>query len=285
MQLNERLQLLREKAGYENAKLFAKAINMPYSTYSTYESGKSEPKATALIKIATALHVSVDELLGYHVDDFDKAAALFHEATGLNIKEIDNGTRVMVEPFVYNRGTINANTFIPIDKNTKNHFNILQDGYAMLPISKQIFLDSIKQCVQEFDKTIRPRLIGPSIINRLIYASTVEHPIISNMINQNVFDSFDSDFVDKILTQKEKNKMLKTVQTRLQEMGMDSERLPKSWHDLQAGMKLAKYIVPTTAIKNNGTKTPPTAPDHDGTDDEQTKEKAATPKSDGKEND
>lgn len=79
MQLNERLQQLREKAGFENAKLFAKAIKMPYSTYSTYESGKSEPKATALVKIATALHVSVDDLLGYHVDDFDKATALFHE--------------------------------------------------------------------------------------------------------------------------------------------------------------------------------------------------------------
>lgn len=77
MQLNERLQQLREKAGFENAKLFAKAIKMPYSTYSTYESGKSEPKATALVKIATALHVSVDDLLGYKVDTYEHYKAVF----------------------------------------------------------------------------------------------------------------------------------------------------------------------------------------------------------------
>lgn len=72
MLLNERLQELREQAGYTTARQFAKAIGLPQSTYQTYESGKSEPKANVLIKIASALHVSVDELLGYAPDQLNK---------------------------------------------------------------------------------------------------------------------------------------------------------------------------------------------------------------------
>lgn len=267
---SDNLTKYREKANISRKELAA-ILGVSVASIGFYETGRNEPDLQKLVTIAAALHVSVDDLLGYHVDDFDKAAALFHEATGLNIKEIDNGTRIIVEPFVYNGGTINANTFIPIDKDTKNHFNILKDGYAILPVSKQVFLDSIKQCIQNFDKNIRPRLIGPSIINQLIYASTIEHPIISNMINKNVFDNnFD---IEQVFTPKEKNQILKTVQTRLQEMGVDSGHWPKNWHDLQTGMKLASHIVPTTAMKNNDTKTPPTAPDHDDADDEKAKEK------------
>lgn len=140
MQLNERLQQFRERAGYENAKLFAKAIGMPYSTYSTYESGKSEPKATALIRIASALHVSVDDLLGYHVNDFDKAAALFHETVG--------GQAVLNDNIVTFSGLPPAEH---LDK----------------PISKSAFINAINDCVKEFNQETRPKLLKHMIINRI----------------------------------------------------------------------------------------------------------------------
>lgn len=150
MQLNERLQQLREKAGFENAKAFAKSIGMPYSTYSTYESGKSEPKATALVTIAAALHVSVDDLLGYHVDDFDKAAALFHESTGKTATLDESG--VTIAPKV--------------------------GGGVMWtqPISKESFIQAINDAAARFDRTLRPRLLADAIINSVDRAYLKQHP-------------------------------------------------------------------------------------------------------------
>ncbi len=64
MALKDNLKKLREKAGYKQAKDFAKAAKIPYSSYSTYERG-SWPNEQNLIKIADMLHVSIDELIGY----------------------------------------------------------------------------------------------------------------------------------------------------------------------------------------------------------------------------
>ena len=119
MALKDNLKRLREQAGYSNGKELADTLGIAYPRYMTYERG-SWPNEEILTRIATTLHVSMDDLLGYHVDDFDKAAALFHEATGLNIKEIDNGTRIIVEPFVYNGGKIKANKFIKKKKDSLN---------------------------------------------------------------------------------------------------------------------------------------------------------------------
>lgn len=81
MQLNKRLQELREQAGYATARQFAKAIGLPQSTYQTYESGKSEPKASVLIKIASALHISVNDLLGYAPDELNNCIHFIESAT------------------------------------------------------------------------------------------------------------------------------------------------------------------------------------------------------------
>lgn len=64
MSFQDRLKKYREVAGYKQAKDFAKAADIKYSTYATYENG-SWPNEKNLIKIAAALHVSIDELLGY----------------------------------------------------------------------------------------------------------------------------------------------------------------------------------------------------------------------------
>lgn len=141
MKLNERLQQFRERAGYENAKLFAKAIGMPYSTYSTYESGKSEPKATALIRIASALHVSVDDLLGYRVNDFDKAATLLHDSVG--------GRAVLDGSYV------RLSDMPPSAWNTH------------LPIRKAVFINAINDCLKEFNQKTRPQILKNMIINKL----------------------------------------------------------------------------------------------------------------------
>lgn len=67
MALKENLVRLREQAGYKQAKDFAKAAGIPYSSYIVYEKG-SWPNEKNLLKIAGALHVSLDQLLGYDPD-------------------------------------------------------------------------------------------------------------------------------------------------------------------------------------------------------------------------
>lgn len=64
MSFQENLKYYREKAGYKQAKDFAKVLDIPYSTYIGYEVRNREPKYQTLCKIADLLNVSTDELLG-----------------------------------------------------------------------------------------------------------------------------------------------------------------------------------------------------------------------------
>lgn len=142
-QLHERLQELRQRAGYDSAKAFAKAANIPYSTYSSYEKGTSEPKATALVKIATALSTTVDSVLNYNVDEFERAAALFHEATGEKVKLDSTGEKVK-----------------------------FYGGYASrwkwrYPLSRAAFLKAVHDSLQTLDKTVIPQLIRQTLISHI----------------------------------------------------------------------------------------------------------------------
>lgn len=64
MSFQENLRYYREKAGYKQAKDFAKVLDVPYPTYAGYESQGREPKYNTLCKIADILQVSTDDLLG-----------------------------------------------------------------------------------------------------------------------------------------------------------------------------------------------------------------------------
>lgn len=65
MVFQENLRYYREKAGYKTAKEFSEAIRIPYSRYLNYENKGQEPKYETLIKIADALGITTDELLGH----------------------------------------------------------------------------------------------------------------------------------------------------------------------------------------------------------------------------
>lgn len=72
---SDNLRRYREAAGYSQAKDFAAALGVKYSTYIGYEAQGREPKYDILCKIAAALHVSTDELLG-HTQPGEAIAAL-----------------------------------------------------------------------------------------------------------------------------------------------------------------------------------------------------------------
>jgi len=58
------LRFYRKQAGI-NAKDFAAQLGIKYTTYAGYENQGREPKYDVLCKIAAALHVSIDDLIGY----------------------------------------------------------------------------------------------------------------------------------------------------------------------------------------------------------------------------
>jgi len=60
----ENLRTFRERLGV-NAKEFAAIIGIKYTTYLAYENDGREPKQETLCRIAAALNVSIDELLGH----------------------------------------------------------------------------------------------------------------------------------------------------------------------------------------------------------------------------
>lgn len=88
MTFQDNLKKYREMAGYTQAKEFAEKIGVPYQTYMGYENRGREPKFDTLKKIANALHVSIDELLGY----MPEPATIAHlEATGFSVEKKSNG--------------------------------------------------------------------------------------------------------------------------------------------------------------------------------------------------
>lgn len=67
MSFQDNLRQYRERTGI-SAKDFAAQLGLKYTTYAGYENQGKEPKYDTLCKIASALHVSVDELMGYQPD-------------------------------------------------------------------------------------------------------------------------------------------------------------------------------------------------------------------------
>lgn len=63
MCFGKRLKIFRQKAGYETAKDFSKALGLHYPTYVAYENSDREPKYDTLKRICQLLNVSADDLL------------------------------------------------------------------------------------------------------------------------------------------------------------------------------------------------------------------------------
>ena len=87
---NENLKEARLKSGLSQKEL-SENIGVAKSTYSLYESGKREPNVNTIKKIASALNVSADILLG--IDDQPTTlAAPFDgdEYTESELEEIKN---------------------------------------------------------------------------------------------------------------------------------------------------------------------------------------------------
>ena len=66
----ENLKRLREDKNFSKSDM-AKKLDITPSAYGAYELKRREPSFDMLCKIAEALHVTTDELLGYKLNEFD----------------------------------------------------------------------------------------------------------------------------------------------------------------------------------------------------------------------
>ena len=92
MLFNENLKKYRFKAGFKSAKQFSKILNVPYTTYMGYENKNSWPPEKTLLKIAAALGVDVNTLVGYEKektagqvgkDDYKELIQVINEVSDL----------------------------------------------------------------------------------------------------------------------------------------------------------------------------------------------------------
>ena len=94
MEFQDNLKQARKNANLSR-KDIASILNMNPNAYGMYETGKREPNLENLLKIASALNVSVDTLLGYSPSDFDKYKQFIISASDRGIKysviEDENG--------------------------------------------------------------------------------------------------------------------------------------------------------------------------------------------------
>lgn len=76
MYFAENLRVYRERMNFSRKEIAA-LLSISIQAYGHYENGEREPKLEMLVKIATLLHVSVDDLLGYKVDTYEHCKADF----------------------------------------------------------------------------------------------------------------------------------------------------------------------------------------------------------------
>lgn len=65
MSFQENLRSYRQKAGFSSAQKFAEHLQLPYTTYVSYENTEREPKYDVLCRIASALGCTPNDLLGF----------------------------------------------------------------------------------------------------------------------------------------------------------------------------------------------------------------------------
>lgn len=76
MYFAENLRVYRERMKLSRKEIAA-LLSISIQAYGHYENGEREPKLEMLVKIATLLRVSVDDLLGYKVDTYEHYKAVF----------------------------------------------------------------------------------------------------------------------------------------------------------------------------------------------------------------
>lgn len=162
MSFSENLKRLRERAGYMQAKDLSNYLGMPYSTYMSYENMGKEPRFDTLIRIATALHCTIDELLGYELDEYEKVKKIAFRA-GYDILDGENNTvKILASDYDYNETWgDNAEYLAEAHWDLTEIFDVLgikdaPPDFLVYP-TKEDFCKAIHEAIKEYEKnTVLP---------------------------------------------------------------------------------------------------------------------------------
>ena len=99
-----------------SVRAFSQALSIPYTTYSNYEAG-GEPKIDTLIKIADYLNISIDELLGYTPNEYEKT------------KEFLADYEISVTPATKNPKDTRIRLTVPVNTKTGNDYLARSMGF------------------------------------------------------------------------------------------------------------------------------------------------------------
>lgn len=158
MSFQENLRKYREQAGYTQAKEFASKIGVPYSTYAGYENQGREPKYELLIKIATILGITIDELIGYNPNEFEYCKKIIDRAgylanyTNIELDEITiwlpspkrkDGSEITPPIFI----TLSKHDFMTVAKRAHTLYMINNRPNVLLraELERQLMLHSFHQ--------------------------------------------------------------------------------------------------------------------------------------------
>lgn len=151
MSFSQNLKKCRESRNFSRQSL-ADKVGISLSTLGMYEQGRREPDLQKLVSIATLLHVSVDELLGYTVPvvgEYEKYKGWLESGYGLRVGERFG------EVFIW--------TGMPEDENTKGI-----PGYKVLKfVDKAAFCNFIEAVIESEKWQMRSRVA--STLRMLIY--------------------------------------------------------------------------------------------------------------------
>lgn len=136
MNFQENLRIYREKAGFTSAQKFAEYLQIPYTTYVGYENKGREPKYAVLCRIASALGVTTDQLLGFKPNEFAECVRLVRSA---GLFDIDYDDQRVAITITGSYGNITSSTD-------------LLEHIFILP--RERFVELINRVKASFDKSI-----------------------------------------------------------------------------------------------------------------------------------
>lgn len=129
MSFIDRLTYYRKLAGL-NQKDLADKIGISVGQISKYERGLSEPRADVLAKIANALNVEIDNLIGYQIEKWDDETPLDDRGV-INVTLLDEHNKDSSKKILINVGD---RTLQALNINPKNVICYKIAGNSMQPI-------------------------------------------------------------------------------------------------------------------------------------------------------
>ncbi len=152
MSFQDKLRYYRERSGI-SGKEFAAQLGIKYGTYNSYESAGKEPKYDVLCRIASALNVSIDELMDFTPDRAQYWVSRF-PSTLLSVQLVDDKVVIRAE------GT---------------------DKKAEVTLTKEDFVNEMERIAQEIDEQTAEN-------RQKMFELSAEHHFLERFVYDYIYD-------------------------------------------------------------------------------------------------